>query len=292
MTVPSTDNVDVTVRVATEGGPTVRDRSSPEHVVSVLFGTDLEEWRRGWQSAAAGEPRRETIIVASDHSRSAVAGTSTGVVPNRGLAYSVLGPNPDGDRVLTAVSEALSEFPGEAPTVLIDDLEPFAARIGAMAAGKVAARIADVTTGLGGSLSIGCSLTPETVSSLVPLGDVADRVLGTDPEAIAAVERLHQTDPTTFGYTRRYWAEAQRGIEACSRNYPQSKQVHAALSEPDTTPRTLGATLSGLVSLDVLDVWGETVGPTRYDLTVYDRARLAAIGSAFTAIVDEDRDGG
>ena len=289
---PSTDDVDVTVRVAMEGDPSVRDRSSSGHVVSILFGTDLEEWRRGWGTTAAGGPRRETIIVASDHSRSTVAGTSTGIVPNRGLAYSVLGPNPDGDVVFSSVSEALSEFPDEVPTVLIDDLEPFAARIGATAAGEVAARIADVTTGLGGSLSVGCSLTPDTVSSLVPLRDVTDRVLGADPEAMGAVNRLHRTDPTTFGYTRRHWAEAKRGIEACSRNYPQSKQVHAALSEPDTTPRTLGATLSGLVSLDVLDVWGETVGPTRYDLTVYDRVRLAAVGSAFTATVDEDLDGG
>ena len=52
------------------------------------------------------------------------------------------------------------------------------------------------------------------------------------------------------------------------------------LSEPETTPRTLGMTLSGLVTLGVLQTWGETVGPTRYDLTAYDPGRMWAVGAA------------
>ncbi|TKX84759.1 hypothetical protein EXE43_17220, partial [Halorubrum sp. SS5] len=85
------------------------------------------------------------------------------------------------------------------------------------------------------------------------------------------------------GYVRRHWAEARRGIEACDRNYPQSKQVHAALIDPETTPRTLGATLSGLVTLGALETWGDTVGPTRYDLTAYRPDRTRAIGAALEA---------
>ncbi|WP_239638680.1 MULTISPECIES: hypothetical protein [Halorubrum] len=119
------------------------------------------------------------------------------------------------------------------------------------------------------------------------VGDGVDSLVGTDPEA-DAVELLAREDPTTFGYVRRHWAEAKRGIEACDRNYPQSKQVHAALADPETTPRTLGATLSGLVTLGALDTWSETVGPTRYDLTAYRPDRAWAIGVAVEAGGSDD----
>jgi hypothetical protein len=109
-----------------------------------------------------------------------------------------------------------------------------------------------------------------------------------DADATAAVGRLSRDDPTTFGYLRRHWAEAKRGIETCDRNYPQSKQVHAALTDPGTTPRTLGTTLSGLVTLGALDTWGNTVGPTRYDLTAYRPRRTWAVGAALEAGASDD----
>ncbi|MBP1924025.1 hypothetical protein J2751_003073 [Halorubrum alkaliphilum] len=138
-----------------------------------------------------------------------------------------------------------------------------------------------MTTDLGGSITIGYSLTSGAAPVLASLVGVADRVIGGDPETAAAVDRLRREDPTTFGYARRNWTEAQRGIESCTRNYPQAKQIHSSLSAPETTPRMLGATLSGLVTLDVLDTWGDTVGPTRYDLTEYDPSRMASVGVAF-----------
>lgn len=283
MTVSTAGDVDITVQVSTGGSHSVRGRTVPNHVVSVLFGTDLETWRRGWDGPGSAAPRREAVFLASDRSRSAVAEASTGVIPNQGVVYTVLGPNPEPDRVLGSVSEALSEADNETTSVLIDDIEPLATRSGAAVAGKTVVAIATAAVSAGGSITIGCTLTPESAQALVPIADIADRIVGVDPEAMAAIDTLQQTDPTTFGYTRRHWAEAQRGIESCTRNYPQSKQVHAAISAPKTTPRTLGAALSGLVSLDVLDVWGDTVGPTRYDLTAYDRSRMAAVGSAFVA---------
>ncbi|MFC6794126.1 hypothetical protein ACFQFH_06895 [Halobaculum halobium] len=66
--------------------------------------------------------------------------------------------------------------------------------------------------------------------------------------------------------------------------YPQSKQIHASIPDPETTPRTLGAALQGLVTLGTLDVWGDTVAANRYDLTRYDPGRVDAIGSALDAV--------
>jgi len=99
--------------------------------------------------------------------------------------------------------------------------------------------------GRAGRILMGCSYEAP-LELLSRVGDPVDVVIGPDVDVAAtAVERLSCDDPTTFGYVRRHWAEAKRGIEACDRNYPQSKQVHAALTDPETTPRTLGATRVG-----------------------------------------------
>jgi hypothetical protein len=118
------------------------------------------------------------------------------------------------------------------------------------------------------------------IRSLLESPDAVDR---NDHPAVDAVDEQQEDDPTTFGYVRRHWAEARDGIERCTRNYPQSRQVHAALRNPETTPRTLGAALSGLVRLGVLDTWGETVGPTRYDLTAYDPDRMWVVAAVLSA---------
>ncbi|WP_232745111.1 hypothetical protein [Halorubrum aethiopicum] len=288
MTVPTTREVDVTIRVDSSGSPSVRDGMAGGSVVSVLFGTDLEAWRRAWNGRAGEPPRREAVVVASDVARGAAATATTQVLPDRRLAYTVLGSDAETDLIVETVSDALAEFEGSGPRVILDDLAPFAAARGSEAALGVIDAVA--TGSAADSLTVGWSLTADSASALPATLERADEIEGIDPESMAAIDRLQREDPTTFGYTRRYWAEAQRGIESCSRNYPQSKQVHAALSDPETTPRTLGATLSGLVSLGVLDTWTETVGSTRYDLTAYDPVRMAAIGVAFAAVSDDDPD--
>lgn len=279
------DNADAAVRLACGDRPSVRDGIGVERVVSVLFGTDVEAWRTGWQRTAGGPPSREAVVDASDVARSGAA-PSTQVMANEGFAYTVLGREAGTERVLDAVASHLDGVPSGTVDLVIDDLAPVAARDGLDAAVAFAERLLDRFGGRANRVAIGYS--HEGPVGLVPrIDDRVDSVVGTDAEA-AAVERLAREDPTTFGYVRRHWAEAKRGIEACDRNYPQSKQVHAALTDPETTPRTLGATLSGLVTLGALDTWSETVGPTRYDLTAYRPDRAWAVGIAVEADAPDD----
>lgn len=281
MAVPTDRDGTVTVQASSDGSVVVRQDRTPDHVVSVLFETGLEEWRRGWNGGIDRTPEREVVVVASDISRGTTAASPTRISPNRGLAYTVVGQDVGSDRLIGIVSEALAGFDSEEPHVFIDDFGPLATRRGVERAVEAVWDLARVTTDLGGSITIGYSLTSGAAPVLASLVGVADRVIGGDPETAAAVDRLRREDPTTFGYARRNWTEAQRGIESCTRNYPQAKQIHSSLSAPETTPRMLGATLSGLVTLDVLDTWGDTVGPTRYDLTEYDPSRMASVGVAF-----------
>ncbi|MFB6244147.1 MAG: hypothetical protein ABEH80_08590 [Halobaculum sp.] len=98
--------------------------------------------------------------------------------------------------------------------------------------------------------------------------------------AETGVTQLREDDPTNFGYLRSNWREARRGLEAVDMVYPQSKQIHDAIPNPDTTPRTLGAALQAFVELGALGVWGDTVAANRYDMTGYDPEMVAAIGRA------------
>ncbi|WP_424016024.1 hypothetical protein ACOZ35_03810 [Halorubrum xinjiangense] len=222
----------------------------------------------------------------NDIARSGAA-ASTQVVPNNGLAYTVLGRDAESERVLDAVADHLDEVPSGTVDVVIDDVAPVAARGGVDAAVAFVDRLLERFGGRANQVAIGCSF--EGAAELLSrVGGRVDGVVGADADATAAVERLSHEDPTTFGYVRRHWAEAKRGIETCDRNYPQSKQVHAALTDPETTPRTLGATLSGLVTLGALETWGDTVGPTRYDLTAYRPERTWAVGAALEASASEE----
>jgi len=288
MAVPIDRDEGVTIQASSDGPVAIRRDRTPDHVVSVLFGTGLEEWRRGWDGPIDRTPEREVVVVASDISRGSTAASSARMSPNRGLAYTTVGPDVGSDQLAGTVSEALAGLGSADPCVLVDDLEPLATRRGVERAAETVRNLARATTDAGGSITVGYSLTPETVPVLASLVGISDRILGADPETSAAVDRLRREDPTTFGYARRNWAEAQRGIESCTRNYPQAKQVHASLSAPETTPQMLGATLSGLVTLGVLDTWGDTVGPTRYDLTEYDPSRMASVGVAFAEVVESD----
>lgn len=289
MAVPTENDRGVTVRMSGSGRPSVRDGSEPDRVVSVLFGTGLEEWRRGWRRSVGSVPTREAIVSASDLTRGAAAPT-TRVVPNERVAYTVLGAPVDADRVLTAVADHVGGIDDETVRVLVDDIGPLVAARGVDAAAQLADGLGALVADCPGRIVLGCSFRSDIVDALAPVFDLADTVESTGPLPIEAISRLRRNDPTTFGYVRRHWPEAQVGIEACDRNYPQSKQVHTVLTDPETTPRTLGATLSGLVTLDVLDTWSETVGPTRYDLTAYDPERMWVVGTAFESTAEDGDD--
>ena len=274
------------VRLFCGGQPSVRDGVASERVVSVLFGTDVEAWRSEWERRAAGPPAREAVVDVSGVARSGAA-ASTQVVPNSGLAYTVLGHDAESERVLNAVDDHLDGVPSGTVDVVIDDVAPVAARDGADAAVAFADQLLGRFGDRANRVAIGCSFEG-SAELLSRVGGRVDAVVGADADATAAVERLSRDDPTTFGYVRRHWVEAKRGIETCDRNYPQSKQVHAALTDPETTPRTLGATLSGLVTLGAVKTWGDTVGPTRYDLTAYRSERTWAVGAALEAGISEE----
>ena len=278
MEVPSDTGAEV--RLAYGDDPPIRDESASDRVVSVLFGTELESWRTGWNRTISGPPDREAVLDASDVARSGTA-ASTQIMPDGRLAYTVLGHSAGGDRVLGGVGDHLDGVPPGTVDLLVDDLALVAAREEVDSAAAFVDRLLKRFGGRARRIVIGCSSgAPAALISRV--SGRFDAVVGTDAET-AGIERLSRRDPTTFGYVRRHWAEAKRGIETCDRNYPQSRQVHAALTEPETTPRTLGATLSGLVTLGALDTWSETVGPTRYDLTAYRPKRTCAVGVALAA---------
>jgi len=290
MSVPTQSGREFAVRVSDHGQPPVRDGDVSERVISVLFETGIEEWRRGWRRTAGTLPDREAIVSASDLTRG--AGTATQVVPDRQLAYTVLGAPVDVDRILDAIASHLIDVCDLELTVIIDDIEPLVAEHGRDAA---TAFIDGLRAQLGdchGNVVVGCSFAESTASSVASLFDPVDDVEWIDHSVAAVLDGLRRDDPTTFGYVRRHWAEARDGIELCERNYPQAKQVHATLSDPETTPRTLGAALSGLVTLGVVDTWSETVGPTRYDLTAYRPARLWAVGATLAAAPGANGGGG
>ncbi|WP_241659125.1 DUF7504 family protein [Halorubrum salsamenti] len=284
MPVPTQSGREYAVRVSDRGRPSVRDGEVGEQVISLLFGTGIEEWRRGWRRTAGTLPDREAIVSASDLTRGAA--TATQVVPDRGLAYTVLGAPVDVEQILEAVTGHFVEARDLELTVIIDDIEPLLAEHGRDAVSEfldeLRVRLGDCQS----TVVIGCSFTERTASSVASVFDPVHDVERIEHSVAAALERLRGEDPTTFGYVRRHWAEARTGIERCERNYPQAKQVHAVLSEPETTPRTLGTALSGLVSLGVLDTWSETVGPTRYDLTAYKPARMWAVGATLATAAD------
>ncbi|MDZ5812844.1 hypothetical protein U4E84_15985 [Halorubrum sp. AD140] len=281
MATPSESDYGVTVRLSATGQPPARDGPVPDRVVSVLFETGIEEWRRGWRRSPGTGPSQEAIVAASDTTRGATA--TTQVVPGGRLAYTVLGAPVDLDRVAVAVSEHVDGVRGTAPTVIVDDLAP-------VLTGRERADVEPfaetLREGFGGSVNdvvVGCTYRPEIAADLGALFDPIEEVGRVDHPVRDAFDRLRREDPTTFGYVRRHWFEAWEGIRRCDRNYPQSRQVHAALEQPATTPRTLGATLSGLVRLGVLETWGDTVGPTRYDLTAYDADRMWLVGAAIAS---------
>ncbi|WP_234699212.1 hypothetical protein [Halorubrum sp. LN27] len=281
MAAPTDSAREFAVRVSDRGRPPVRDGDVGERVISLLFGTGIEEWRRGWRRTVGTVPDREAIVSASDHTRGAA--TATQVVPDRGLAYTVLGAPVDVDRILEAVTGHLADARGLEVTVIVDDIEPLLAEYGPETVSELLDGLRLRLDDCRSTVVIGCSFTERTAPSAASLFDPADDVERMDHALAPALDELRRNDPTTFGYVRRHWAEARAGIERCDRNYPQAKQVHAALSEPETTPRTLGTALSGLVTLGVVDTWSETVGPTRYDLTAYRPTRMWAVGATLAA---------
>ncbi|MFB6236515.1 MAG: hypothetical protein ABEH81_13680 [Halopenitus sp.] len=259
-------------------------------LIAVLYGQSADEWQRRGPNEAAPNPRREVLIDVVDVARGAAAAGSpaTQVIPGRDIALRTMERPVDPDDVIESICSYLDTETADEATIYVDDLGGLVEDVGADQAVETIESVTDRirTVGARGIFA----LDPETVPSEIVdrLRAAVDKTHGdenTDPDR-DAIERLREEEPTNFGYARGHWREARAGLEHCSRNYPQARQIHEAIDDPATTPRTLGAALKALVTLGVLDTWSENVASTRYDLTAYDPKRMEKVGAALDAADD------
>lgn len=89
---------------------------------------------------------------------------------------------------------------------------------------------------------------------------------------------LKQENPQQFGYLKRYWKDAQQGLENTSRNYARAAHIYENIPEPEVRRSGLGHTLVLLAELDVIIVLTNRNNGTIYDLTEYRSERLDAVG--------------
>lgn len=254
--------------------------------VALLSGRSVDEWYRALESAGPSSPGRSYLIAVDE----TVRGGAATAPPDAGgrpiVVGSVEAPLSDPVEYLETALSEVDDGAGAAGTVVVDD-------IGALVADgtdvdSVVEGLVDAAAAAGMQFHTAAATNGDAALSalsrrLPTADDGADRAL---TERLIA--HLRRSDPTNFGYLRNHWREARRGLTAVEMTYPQSKQIHACIPDPETTPRTLGAALQGLVTLGALDVWGDTVGANRYDLTRYDAARVDTIGSSLESIPVED----
>lgn len=244
--------------------------------VALLGASTVDEWHR---SLGPGGPARRHFVSVDDTVRGATAVSGAPQPVGAGMYVSIL------ERPVSDPTPALAEaFEGASGgSLVVDDLSFLLADADDVAA--AIERLCTVATDADAELHVGLPADPEAATTVArffaPADDDTARAM-----AEAGLRYLRETDPTNFGYLRRHWDEARAGLEAVEMTYPQAKQVHAVLPDPETTPRTLGAALGGLVDLGALDVWGDTVAANRYDLTEYDPERVAAIGDAVASLDD------
>lgn len=256
-----------------------------DHVALIADGT-VDAWHRQVETVAPGSPDNSYLVSVDDTVRGATATATTSqrrqVTENVTLATVEAPSEAPVESFRAALSAGCSE-PSAGGTVVVDDVSAFVPTDADPDA--VVAELLAVADEFGVEFHTVAAGDGAVVSAL------ARRLPGADDDADAALaaqllDYLRETDPTNFGYLRRYWREARRGLTAVEMTYPQSKQVHAALADPETTPRTLGAALQALVKLGALGVWGDTVAANRYDLTGFDPARVDAVGAALDALDD------
>jgi len=249
--------------------------------VALLADRSVDGWHRAVEAAGPSSPGRSYLIGVDETVRGSAVPSSPGSAGQPiggGVAIgTVEAPLSDPIQYLEAVLSDLGDELDAGGTVVVDDvgaLVPDDADVDSIVPGLVEAAAA---SGVEFHTSIATNDDDAVLSALsrrVPTAEDAERTL---TERLIA--HLRRTDPTNFGYLRHHWREARRGLTAVEMSYPQSKQIHASIPDPETTPRTLGATLQALVTLGALDVWGDTVAANRYDLTRYDPARVDTIGS-------------
>lgn len=261
----------------------LREHPPGRNVLAVLYEQSADAWRRRWRTEVGWRPVQQGLIEVTELTRrTATAGPTTQVLPDRNVALTTA-ERPVGAETM---SETMNQYldgwaDSDARTVVFfESLETLIEDTSIAAAADVldalSERVAAIDA-VGYVCLDDATVDPATIDGVIDAFEAVH--FDESPTALAAqIHRLRRGDPTSYGYLRRHWSEARRGLEATNRTYPQARQIHETIEEPEATPRALGTTLGALVRLGVIDVWGETVGANRYDLTEYDADRLSTIG--------------
>ena len=256
-----------------------------KNVLAVLTESTSDEWHRRWERTTGGVHEQMGLVEMYDFARSTAAAEPTTRVVDADLAVTTMQRPLEADAFARVVERYLDGWADSAAeTVLyVESLDALVDDFGVRTLLDATERILDAAEAVGATVRVGYADEDAPAVATVRLCELFDDVVGAplpDADAVGALQRLRDDDPTNFGYFRRHWRDTLRALEASTRTYPQAKQLHADADVSDTSPRTLGASLSALERLDALALWGDTIGANRYDLTRYDAERAAALGLA------------
>lgn len=102
-------------------------------------------------------------------------------------------------------------------------------------------------------------------------------------ELIDQLESLYSEDPRRYRLLQRHIEELTYTLEQSTRNYASAKQLHAVWDDPPFPPQILGQLLSTVAMLGILRVHTHRSNRNRYDLTVYDPARMHRLSTVLSA---------
>ncbi|KTG08428.1 hypothetical protein AUR64_19580 [Haloprofundus marisrubri] len=247
-------------------------RSQSVDVVAMLTEMTPDEWLDRWRREVGPDPAGHTILTVDETTRSTAATTSNG--PSFGgisltTTTAPVAPDVVADTLETALTRPAPE---RELFVWVESLTP-------LSAGESTVPLLQTLRKLGESATVTAVCHAETGSVDTAIAELFDSVEVSEPVS-ARIERLRAENPTNFGYLRRHWRDTKQAIEQSTRSYPQARQLHADLEETETTPQSLGVALQALVELDVIELWSDTVGSNRYNLTTYDAELLDAVGES------------
>ena len=269
------------------GAATLRERAPGKNVLAVLAESTADEWFRQWQHTG-GTASRLGLLECYELTRGSAACANDSVTTSGTLSLSRVERPVDAGTLSSAIENHLEKWSGDPEETLI--YVESAGQLGAETGRHPVVELLDwlpvrqdppqllVTVDPGTDAAATAvehqRRLPETIGAPNP-----------DTEALRAVTRLREAEPTTFGYLTRYWRQALLALEATDRAYPRASQLHETV-ESDLSPRMLGAALSGLVWLDAISLRGETNGPNRYDCQGYDPERVARLGLAADSLAE------
>lgn len=96
------------------------------------------------------------------------------------------------------------------------------------------------------------------------------------------LQTLRDDAPQRYSLLERYVEELRHALEQTERNYASAKQLYSIWDDPPFKPQIFGQLLSTAADLEILRVYTHRSNHNRYDLTVYDSARLDRLVLLFT----------